>query len=73
MNSQDTKITVMIIIAAIIIVPILLFAFADFISNFSRELQYLNCEINRSVGKERKYWLRQRRRLWLSLIPFVKY
>lgn len=41
--------------------------------DFSRELKYLNSEINRTEGGERKGWIRQRRRLWLSLIPFVKY
>ncbi len=41
---------------------------------FRRELRYLNDEIARSHHRdERKYWKRQRRRLWLSLIPFVPY
>lgn len=43
------------------------------INDFSRELKYLNNEIGRTTGAERRYWIRQRRRLWLSLIPFVKY
>ena len=41
---------------------------------FRRELRYLNDEIARSHHRdERKHWKRQRRRLWLSLIPFVPY
>ena len=43
------------------------------LKDFSQELKYLNCEIRRSTGEERKYWIRQRRRLWLSLLPFVEY
>lgn len=59
------------------IAGILLVAFAVwlavFISRFSRELRYINNEIARTDGAERRRWLRRRRRLWLSLIPFVKY
>ena len=43
------------------------------LKDFSRELKYLNCEIRRTSGEERQEWIRQRRRLWLSLIPFVQY
>ena len=43
------------------------------LKDFSQELRYLNCEIRRSTGEERKSWVRQRRRLWLSLLPFVEY
>ena len=44
-----------------------------FLVDFFRELRYLNKEIECTSGIERKYWLQQRRRLWLSLLPFVKY
>ena len=47
--------------------------FAMFLNDFSSELRYLNIEIGRTTGSERRYWLRKRWRLWLSLIPFVKY
>lgn len=40
---------------------------------FTRELKYLNSEIARSTGSERQYWLRCKRKLLLSLLPFVKY
>ena len=43
------------------------------LKDFSQELRYLNCEIRRSMGEERKCWIQQRRRLWLSLLPFVEY
>lgn len=39
---------------------------------FKDELDYLNMEVNRTEGEERRRWIRRRRRLWLSLIPFVK-
>lgn len=43
-----------------------------YFSNFTRQLRYLNGEIKRTRGSERKHYIRRRRRLWLSLIPFVK-
>ena len=43
------------------------------ILSFRRELKYLNDEIGRNSGQERERWIRRRRRLWLSLLPFVKY
>lgn len=46
---------------------------ARFVETFSKELRYLNMEIGRTEGRERMHYLRRRRRLWLSLIPFVKY
>ena len=60
-------------IVAAFFLLLLLFGLASFINDFSRELKYINCEIQRTDGSERRYWIRQRRRLWLSLIPFVKY
>lgn len=52
---------------------ILVAGLVSFFRNFSRELKYINLEIQRTDGTERRYWIRKRRRLWLSLIPFVKY
>lgn len=60
------------IIAGILAIFIL-GALIMFLVDFFRELRYLNKEIACTSGIERKYWLRQRRRLWLSLLPFVKY
>ena len=44
-----------------------------FFYDFSKELKYLNSEIDRADDDEIDYYLYKRRRLWLSLIPFVKY
>ena len=41
--------------------------------DFRFELRNINDEINRNEGEERKYWIARRRRLWLSLIPFVRW
>ena len=60
-------------IVAVIILLGLLVRFCLFVNDFSQELKYLNTEIKRTNGDARRHWIRQRRRLWLSLIPFVKY
>ena len=52
---------------------LMIFRFAMFLSEFQGELRFINNEINRTSGKEKKRWERRRRRLWLSLLPFVKY
>ena len=46
---------------------------ALFFRDFSRELILLNMEIRRTEGREQQHYMRQRRRLWLSLLPFVRY
>ncbi len=39
---------------------------------FRRELEYVKMEINRTEGEEQQYWKRQKRDLWLSLLPFYR-
>ncbi len=59
----------------IIALPTLLFLTVMFVQKlliFKQDLEYLNSEIRRTKGSERKEWERKRRRLWLSWIPFVK-
>ena len=58
---------------ALLVLPILIAMLASYISAFSKELRYVNSEIARTEGEERRYWLHRKRRLWLSLIPFVRY
>ena len=72
-NSFDSELWVLVCIIAIPISLGLLINLCILINDFSRELEYINREIHRTDGAERRHWIRQRRRLWLSLIPFVKY
>lgn len=72
-NNPDTELYLLISIIAVFFLFLLLFGLVSFFNNFFRELKYINCEIQRTDGSERRYWIRKRRRLWLSLIPFVKY
>lgn len=57
----------------ILAMPIVILLIGFRISEFAQELRYLNTEISRTDGEPRRHWLRRRRRLWLSLIPFVRY
>ena len=72
-NNLDAELYSLIIIIAAFFLIVLLFGLAQFINDFFHELRYLNNEIERTIGAERRHYIRQRRRLWLSLIPFVKY
>ena len=58
-------------------VCLLVGAFAVFLvirlPEFKRELWYINMEIERSDEAEKLMWKKKKRKLLLSLIPFVKY
>ena len=70
---EDEIVTVFIILFALILLACAAVALARYINKFSRELKYLNIEISRTQGAERRHFIRRRRRLWLSIIPFIKY
>ena len=42
------------------------------INDFSRELDYLKREIARTEVEGREHWKREKRCLWLSLLPFFR-
>ena len=56
----------------IIFIALLIF-FVQWIISFRTEYRYVKNEINRTYGREKQYWKRQKRRLLLSIIPFVRY
>lgn len=68
----DNVTTVLLVIAGVLLGGIGLFALIDWWRAFRSELDYINSEIERTDGEEQQYWVRQRRRLWASLLPFVK-
>lgn len=49
----------------------MLVVIASKMNEFSQKLQEINMEIARTQGRERQLWKRKKRRLWLSLLPFV--
>ena len=70
---DDTLVIILAVLIGVIFLGLLLIKFAAWISEFQAELKYLNNEIGRTRGKERKRWIKRRRRLWLSIIPFIRY
>lgn len=60
------------IVAAIFLVLIIVKLTMYFLE-FARELRYLNCELGRTTGERHRHFERQKRRLLLSLIPFIRY
>ncbi len=66
--------TQFLVILVIIVIGLLaLFGITSHLLAFVRELRYLNSEIGRTSGREQRHWKRRRRRLWLSLLPFIRY
>ena len=72
-NNLDAELYWLIGVVAAFFLILMLAGLAQFTHDFSRELRYLNNEIRRTTDAERLHYIRQRRRLWLSLIPFVRY
>lgn len=64
---------IFVIVFSMIFGFVIMTSFARWLLDFETELRYLKREIDRAIGKEKKYWIRRRRRLWLSILPFVKY
>ena len=75
MPETDTPVILIYLFESIIIFFFILLGigYISVLRDFVRELRNLNRKIRRSCGAKRKHLLRRRRRLWLSLLPFIKY
>ncbi|MBR2010797.1 MAG: hypothetical protein IKA06_03515 [Clostridia bacterium] len=60
-------------LGACLLVGILTIFLVMRLPEFKRELWYINMEIERSDEEEKQVWKKQKQKLLLSLIPFVKY
>jgi hypothetical protein len=69
---QDPVTMGMLIVLVLIVGGLLVAKLAQTISSFRKELYYINVEIKRSIGAEKVYWRQEKRRLWLSLLPFTR-
>ena len=71
--SDQTFITLM-IIGGMVLLAVLVVAGTIWWTKFRRELRHLNLRISQSVSeRERQHYLRRRRNLLWSIIPFVRY
>lgn len=69
-NANYHLLLIFVILVALFLLTLKIVLASD---SFFRELKYLKFEIQRTKGKERERWKRRKRRLILSLLPFVKY
>lgn len=61
------------IVSVVLFVGLLLCSLVTKMDRFFAQLRYINMEICRGSPRERRIWQRRRRRLYLSLLPFVRY
>ena len=70
---ETTLLWIMIFVVGGIIVALFLVRFAMWLNEFQQELMIINTEIRRTAGSEQKRWKKRKMRLWLSILPFVRY
>lgn len=71
---NDQTLIVIMVVGAGVLAAVLFVAAAVWWPKFQRELKHLNVRIAQARSeRERQHYIRRRRRLWLSLIPFVRY
>lgn len=65
--------TQVLLIAIIALVGIaVLITFIQKLNRFLSRLRYIDMEINRNSGESRAFWLKKRKKLWLTWIPFYR-
>ena len=69
-NKLDSLAVVLLVVITLVIEAKILISLVIRFYYFRRDLLDLQNEIRRSEGSERRYWQREKKRLWLSLIPF---
>ncbi|MBQ6848786.1 MAG: hypothetical protein IJN76_01875 [Clostridia bacterium] len=62
-------------ILVLITIGLILFLlwFVPRLLGFLEELRYINMEIGRTDGREQAHWIKKKKKLWLSWIPFYPY
>ncbi len=71
MNTElDTTTVYLLIILGLFFASIIVISLVIKLNRFSRELSRINMEIKRNTGSQLDYWKREKRLLWLSLLPF---
>ncbi len=71
---NDQTFLTFLVIGIMILAAILFVAGSVWFTKFQRELKHLNLRIAQSVSeRERQHYIRRRRNLFWSIIPFVKY
>ncbi len=70
----DQTFILLAVVGGCLLLVVLGVAFAVWLNKFTRELKRVNLRIRQSESeRERQHYLRRRRELYLSIIPFVRY
>lgn len=69
----DTTTSVIVGAAILLAVAIAFGLFVPWLRDFRRELKFINMEINRTTGREQQHWIKRKKRLKLSILPFFHY
>lgn len=71
----DKEVFFLMILVCVLVVFLLGWMISVFINlpKFTEEMNRIDIEIGRTSGNERKHYVKKKHRLWLSLLPFVKY
>ena len=70
MQIHGTLVTVCMVAVAVILVIAIIYIALSY-PEFKGKLNYINSEINRTHGKERAHWKREKRRLIRSFLRFM--
>lgn len=73
---MDTSTMLIVILGAavgLVLVAAFGLRFISWLTEFQHELRYINNEIGRTTGREKKRWKKRKRKLLLSILPFVRY
>ena len=71
-DNPHSSVALIVLIVTVVLFIIMVYLISS-LSFLQKELKYLNNEIARNSGKEREYWIKRKRKLFLSLLPFIKY
>lgn len=69
---MDKLLSAVLITVLILFAALLLLYIGTVIYRVCVRMQYINMEINRTVGREKEYWLHQKRKLIRSVFPFYR-
>lgn len=71
-REEDPVIIILLAIMILFVAALLIVGLVIKLNGFTRELDYIKREIQRTTGAEQRRWKREKRRLWLSLLPFYR-
>ena len=69
----DSTTSIIVWVAIGLAVAIALGLFMPWLRDFRREMKFINMEIERTTGREQQHWIKRKKRLKKSILPFYHY